>query len=82
MNHDRDKLLADAEYFADELQRRLTGLERIEGVGRYRSDWQRAAGVTRSVRGYLRKHRDHAQRQRKLKARADAMRRYRQEVGP
>ena len=71
----RSQLLLDAEYFSNELLKRLTTLEQVEPNGRYRSHWQRVAGTTRKIRGYLRQHQDLEQRKRKRAAQIEAIRR-------
>jgi hypothetical protein len=65
---DRSTLMRDAEYFADELTRRLEGLQRVEPTTYVRTNWQQAAGLTRRVRALLRYQRDVDRRQRKREA--------------
>jgi len=71
---DRPTLVLDAAYFARELERRLVSLERVEGDGRVRSDWQQAAGLARRIRGRLRDELDRERRRKKLEARKAAVR--------
>jgi hypothetical protein len=50
VSRDRGTLLADADYFAGELIRRLEGLQRVEP----RTTWRTASALTRRVRLELR----------------------------
>jgi hypothetical protein len=68
----RSALMRDAEYFADELARRLEALEDLEPTGHVRNCWQQAAGITRKVRALLRHQKDLERRRRRLEARARA----------
>jgi hypothetical protein len=71
----RAELLSDAEYFSDELTRRLELLEGIEPTGHVRTNWQQAAALTRTIRGLLRHQKDLERRRRRLDARLQDSRR-------
>jgi hypothetical protein len=70
----RSALMRDAEYFADELARRLERLEDVEPTGHVRNNWQQAAAIARSIRGLLRHQKDLERRRRRLEARARSAR--------